>query len=76
MSTQNLAGVKAHGLRVRLVSSSPFVSRLSRKCGLLDDSQLYDHPMLAAGTDLLYFILFSLFPFVEKNKDIRGVSSL
>jgi hypothetical protein len=43
------------GRRVRLVTSLPCVSRLSKKYGTFDVSQRYGHPLPDKGTDHFYF---------------------
>jgi hypothetical protein len=64
MNTRNLPAGKG-GRHLRLTNSQPSVSRLSRKCGILDVSQPYWPPRPVTGITLLFYLLLNTNYFAE-----------
>jgi hypothetical protein len=57
MNTRNIPGGKG-GQHVKLTNSLPSVSRLSRKCGILNISQTYGSLLPITGIVLPFFLQY------------------
>jgi hypothetical protein len=69
LSTKNLIGVMGDR-RVRLKTSPPSVSRLSKKCGNVDISQTYGPPWPVAAVPLPFSIYVVILSTIINSSDI------